>query len=217
MKHIILPACVALMLAPAATAATWTFDNATYTRETLSFADPFNPTTISESGTITGSFDYDAAANVYSNVSVSVTRTSAGAPLVDTFSAPAPINDPGRNAGPVTFTPATATQAYFQATPNPSLFVTPFVTFVFADPLTEAGGTVGLSAWRQDACDIPTCSSLFAVGAATFFVSGNVMAPSAPPPPIPLPAALPLLLASFGGLALFRRLRSSPATEPKGA
>ncbi|MEM1152398.1 MAG: VPLPA-CTERM sorting domain-containing protein [Pseudomonadota bacterium] len=208
MKQLIISACLAILLAPVASAATWTFDNTTFTRETLSFADPFNPTIISESGFITGSFDYDAADNVYSNISVSVALSSSGAPLVNTFSLAAPINDPGLVVGPITYTPSSATQAYFRRTPSPSSFGTLFVTFVFADPLTEAGGTVDLLALRQDNCDIPTCSTVAGLSNSSFSITGDVTSPGSPPTVVPLPATLPLLFAGLGVMSILRRRNS---------
>ncbi|MEZ5894401.1 MAG: VPLPA-CTERM sorting domain-containing protein [Parvularculaceae bacterium] len=167
------------LCAPAgATPVTWTLADAVF----------------SDGGTASGTFIYDADANVYSNVDIVTTAGSkqSGAeyhllPSLFAFSA-----------------------TRFGAVPvaSPALSGKTIFSITWASALTNDGGIVGIltgSPSGEGVCSNFNCSIFTGFGGgARNFVSGYATTASE----VPLPAALPLFFAGFAGLgAASRRQR----------
>lgn len=158
----------------------------------MDFSDPGNNFDFaSGDGTLAGSFLYDAATNVYSDINlVGVDTDTAGS-----FDQPFFLG-----AG-------NATNVRFQEIETGDRSGGLAVSLVFLDPLTDAGGTARLNSLFLGLCNNASCNMIGAQDVLQtagnpvdgFEVTGT---------PVPLPAGLPLLLMGLAALGLYSRPRA---------
>ena len=179
MKKSILALATAAVLALGATqaaAATWLFQSGA----------------LSDGGSITGQFDYDAATNTYSNVNITTTAGSRRS---------------GASYDLVTGTLRGSSAYALQLVDTTSTDVTgaSYLGLIFASPLTDLGGTVfggtdyGTNGFYEGTCMDATCANINNVRRVTSFEVSVA--------PVPLPAGLPLVLTGLGALAALRLRR----------
>ena len=163
-------ACASTLFASPASAAT-----VTWTLENVLFAG---------GGSATGSYDYDASTNTFSNIHIVTTHVG---PFGATYGVP----------------PGTGTSVFFDTVPQllPDYTGSPRFLFDLTSAMTDAAGVIPILVGEEAICSNANCSS----GAIRVVVSGEVVATT------PLPAALPLFATGLGvmGLLGWRRKRKA--------
>lgn len=144
--------------------------------------------TLTDGGTASGSFRYDAAINLYSAVSIT---TAGGSVAGATYLALAPVFGP--------------TDLILAVVPNASLanFTgTRELGFGFDSPLTASGGTVPITAFfsAEATCDNAICNSATSFREVT---AGSVSSA------VPEPSSLCLILLGTLGLVIRRAANSA--------
>ena len=142
--------------------------------------------TFDDGGTATGSFEYDAATNLFSAISIT---TSANGPFGTTYGIPTGIGN-SRFFDTITSFPAAGK---------------PRLLFDLLAPMTDAGGTIGISFFAGGIFDgegFCTSNSCGNVNPARLITAGGITTAVAEP------ATLMLFGLSLIGLGLVRRRRS---------
>jgi PEP-CTERM motif len=159
---------------------------------------------LSDGSAVTGTFDYDADANAYSNIDITV---AAGPNYSDATNLTVSIPVNGAAIQPFWFEAVTGNYAG-DATGLRQLFL------VFANSLTDSGGTVVISqnfeSPQFSVCKDPVCLlndpnfPIVEGGNGQGFVTTDPASPG-----VPEPAAWALMLMGFGGLGAMLRRRSA--------
>ncbi|THD68722.1 MAG: PEP-CTERM sorting domain-containing protein [Phenylobacterium sp.] len=156
---------------------------------------------LSDGTAVTGTFDFDASTNGYSNVDIAV-ASGPNYPNATNFTVSIPVN--GGNNEPYWIEAVPGTYAG-DATGLEQIFL------VFASPLTDAGGTVAIiseyGSPQLNTCGDPVCRTVDPDFPDVEGGSNQGVVTTEPQAGVPEPATWALMLSGFGlaGAALRRR------------
>lgn len=142
---------------------------------------------LSDGGTVSGSYVYDADSNIFSDISVS----AVGGPFPAASSSLTSVLTAYSNSSTLDLVPAIADLTGVQD-----------VYIGLASAMTNVGGVIDISFVETYTCDDSTCDTFTLLYSATSF-SGTATATS-----VPEPATLGLLGLGLIGLGLTRRKRA---------
>lgn len=148
-----------------------------------------NNVAFGDGGTASGSFAYDASTNTFSNIAVTTTAGSI-------YSSGASYASGGGN---INFFKFYSTSSFVLGTTR-QLYID------FYPYMTDAGGTSPIGGVIESVCESATCLS---PSSSRSGASGNDLDSISSTAPVPLPAAVWLMLSGLGGLGFLRKRKAA--------